>query len=454
MIKRFKARWKFQCSAFLFILSLTVLGFIQRDNTTAILPLYLSAFIGFGLVLHTARSNKEVYILLGITFLATLFQRPELSNDFNRFLWDGEWFTRGVNPYDFRPNQLTGNDAFAESPHLKELFDKMGTLSQQNYSCYPPLTQVFFTITAFLSESSFFGLLILRLLFFGIVCIAIIRSRHAIDSGLLQRKEVWALFLNPLFIVEVFFNVHFEGVMICLLLLSLIQLLQYNIGKGSLLFAAAVHIKLIPLLILPFFWRFFGWKKALLIYVLVFVFVGLFALPWIDSRNYAHFMTSLTLYFKVFEFNSFILHYYLQYGYWKLGWNATMFYGPRLARIAIQCITVLAFYGEIKTTQALFKRMTIAYFMYLILSSTLHPWYILPLLFLSMFTSYIFPIIWSVTVMLSYAFYTKENSASSDILILWIEYLPVLVVFGFELINGGLRNKIGIFNQSRVGTGS
>ena len=454
MIKRCEERWKFTCSAFLFVLSLTALVFIQRENTSALLPLYLFSFLGFGLVLRTYRTNRELYFLLGMTVFASLFQAPELSNDFNRFLWDGEWLTRGVNPYDFRPDQLNQHKAFAISPYLKELYNNMGTLSQQNYSCYPPLTQVFFTIAAFLSESCFVGLLVLRLLFIGIVLLALKSSRHLVDTGILNQKALWFLFLNPLFIVEVFFNLHFEGMMIAFLLIAFGFLMTQKLPFGSLLFAAAIQIKLVPLLLLPFFWRFYGWKKALTIYTIVGLAVVLFFLPWIDFSNHKHFLQSLGLYFQVFEFNSFILYYYLEYGYWKLGWNATMFYGPRLARIAIQCIIVLALYGEFKTTEALFKRMTIAYFIYLLLSSTLHPWYILPLLFLSMFTTYVFPLIWSITVMLSYAFYTEGNSASSDVLFLWIEYLPVIIVFGYEMIRGGLRNKLIFLNQSRVGTGS
>jgi hypothetical protein len=208
------------------------------------------------------------------------------------------------------------------------------------------------------------------------------------------------------------------------------------------------------LLLLPFFWRFYGWKKALTIYALVGLSVVLLFMPWVDLSNYGHFLESLGLYFQVFEFNSFVLYYYLEYGYWKLGWNATMFYGPRLARIAIQFIVVLALYGEFSDVKTLFKRMTIAYFIYLLLSSTIHPWYILPLLMLSIYTNYLFPLVWSFTVFLSYTFYTHGNSASSNELTLWLEYLPVLLVFGYELYVGGMRNRLIYSTQSRFGTGS
>jgi hypothetical protein len=392
--------------------------------------------------------------LLGILAFGGLIFMPELSNDYNRFLWDGEWATRGINPYDHLPDELIRRSEYTQSSYLHELYANMGTLSQNNYSCYPPLTQVFFAIAAFFSESSMGGILVLRILFVVILGLALHFTIKFSQQNQGLGTSIGLIFLNPLFITEVYFNLHFEGMMIASLLLAFVFLLTQRFGLGSLLFAAAVQVKLVPLLLLPFFWRFYGWKKALTIYTLVGVSVVLLFMPWIDLSNYRHFLESLGLYFQVFEFNSFILHYYLEYGYWKLGWNATMFYGPRLARIAIQFIVVLALYGEFSDVKTLFKRMTIAYFIYLLLSSTIHPWYILPLLMLSIYTNYLFPLVWSFTVFLSYTFYTHGNSASSNELTLWLEYLPVLLVFGYELYVGGMRNRLIYSTQSRFGTGS
>ncbi len=454
MIKRFEERWKFKCSAFLFVLTLLSVAFIDRQHHWVLFTVYFLSFTAYIGVIRTHRSDKDMFMLFGILALGSLFFMPELSNDYNRFLWDGEWATRGVNPYGHLPAELLRRSEYTQGKYLHELYANMGGLSRNNYSCYPPITQVFFAVAAFFSESSFGGMLVLRLLFSGMLSLVLHFTLKFSKQNQLQRTAIWLLFLNPLFIIEVYFNLHFEGMMIAFLLIAFGFLLHKRLALGSLFFAAAVQIKLIPLLLLPFFWRFFGWKKALTIYTIVGLAVVLLFLPWIDLSNYKHFLQSLGLYFQVFEFNSFILYYYLEYGYWKLGWNATLFYGPRLARIAIQFITVLALYGEFKTPEALFKRMTIAYFIYLLLSSTLHPWYILPLLLLSMYTNYLFPLVWSCTVFLSYTFYTQGNSASSNELILWLEYLPILVVFGYEMIRGGLRNKATLENYSRVGTGS
>ena len=454
MIKRFGERWKFKCSAFLFVLTLLSLGFIDRQHHWLLFSVYFVSFTAFIGVIRNHESIKELIILLGIFALGGLFFIPELSNDYNRFLWDGEWATRGVKPYDHLPTELLHRSAYVQSSYLHELYANMGTLSQNNYSCYPPLTQFFFAIAAFFSESSLGGILILRILFAGILALALPFATKFSERNQVLGTSIGLLFLNPLFIMEVYFNLHFEGMMIALLLIAFVFLLSQQLTLGSLLFAAAVQIKLVPLLLLPFFWRFYGWKKALTIYTVVGLAVLLLFMPWIDLYNYRHFLESLGLYFQVFEFNSFILYYYLEYGYWKLGWNATLFYGPRLARIAIQFIIVLALYGEFNDAKTLFKRMTIAYFIYLLLSSTIHPWYILPLLMLSMYTNYLFPLVWSFTVFLSYTFYSKGNTASSNELLLWVEYLPVLLVFGYELYVGGVRDRWIYSAQSRFGTGS
>jgi alpha-1,6-mannosyltransferase len=454
MIKRFEERWKFKCSAFLFVLTLFTIGYIDRQQHWLLFSVYFLSFTAFIGVLRNHESNKELFILLGIFALGGLFLMPELSNDYNRFLWDGEWAMRGVNPYDHVPTELLHRSAYTQSSYLHGLYENMGTLSQNNYSCYPPLTQVFFAIAAFFSESTMGGILVLRLLFAGMLALALHFATKYFEHHQDLGTYIGLLFLNPLFITEVYFNLHFEGMMIAFLLLAFGFLMTQQLVLGSLLFAAAVQIKLVPFLLLPFFWRFYGWKKALTLYTFVGLVVLLLFMPWIDLSNYRHFLESLGLYFQVFEFNSFILYYYLEYGYWKLGWNATLFYGPRLARIAIQFIVVLALYGEFSDVKTLFKRMTIAYFIYLILSSTIHPWYILPLLMLSMYTNYLFPLVWTFTVFLSYTFYSKGNNASSNELILWLEYLPVLLVLGYELYVGGIRDRWIYPVQSRFGTGS
>jgi hypothetical protein len=64
---------------------------------------------------------------------------------------------------------------------------------------------------------------------------------------------------------------------------------------------------------------------------------------------------------------------------------------------------------------------------YYFTASTVHPWYLATPLFLSIFTKYRFPIIWTIVVIFSYQAYSnipwKEN--------LWLVTLEYGILFGF-----------------------
>ena len=70
---------------------------------------------------------------------------------------------------------------------------------------------------------------------------------------------------------------------------------------------------------------------------------------------------------------------------------------------------------------------------YYLLSSTVHPWYLIFLLGLGLFTKYRFPLAWSVLAILSY--YAYSNPAYTENLwLLGIEYFLVIALFIYELM--------------------
>ena len=90
----------------------------------------------------------------------------------------------------------------------------------------------------------------------------------------------------------------------------------------------------------------------------------------------------------------------------------------------------------------LFKKITIAFFVYLIFSSTLHPWYVLPLLAFSLFTNYAFPLAWSFVIFFSYVFYEYvDNSVWQVRVVSTIEYALVIGLFVWEMVKGGVRRS-------------
>jgi len=318
---------------------------------------------------------------------------------------------------------------------MQEIYAGIGLQSQRNFSCYPPINQFYFIISTAFSDSLVVNTFILKLLIVITEFIGAFFLIKLLKNLNIETSRMWLLYLNPLWIIECTGNTHFEGVMISFLFIAFYYLQKSKVLLGGLFFAIAVQIKLIPLIILPFFYRYLGWKKAFFFYSLTIFLVLSFGVIQLDSENIYNFADSLRQYFQVFEFNSLVLYQYIQYGIWKTGWNMTKTYSPQLSMIALYFIFTLALWGEIKDWGKLFTRITIAFFIYLLLSSTLHPWYILPLLAFSIFTNYRFPVVWTLLIFFSYIFYQFDDSSSFAVrAINLIEYTTVLGWFIWELI--------------------
>jgi hypothetical protein len=82
-----------------------------------------------------------------------------------------------------------------------------------------------------------------------------------------------------------------------------------------------------------------------------------------------------------------------------------------------------------KIIQSFFWILTI----YFLMSTTVHPWYITTLVFLSCFTNYKFALAWSATIFFSYFAYHKSGVESNTLFEL-IEYVSVGIVLLFEHI--------------------
>jgi len=78
--------------------------------------------------------------------------------------------------------------------------------------------------------------------------------------------------------------------------------------------------------------------------------------------------------------------------------------------------------------------LTIYYF----ISPTVHPWYVIFLVTLTIFTTYRYALLWSAVVVLSYFAYSKPDF-KEDLWLLFIEYILVYTYLIYEII--AHRNK-------------
>lgn len=399
---------------------------------------YALSFAGYIFLIYF-KKNISFNFFLGLFVLLSsicfLFV-PNLSVDFWRFLWDGELISNGINPFDFTPLELQEN-GFINSDYRQELFTGLSDLSKKNYSCYPPINQFYFWISTIFTDSVAVNLFLMR---FSILLTEIIGLIYLMKSFKLlkiEQNRVWILFLNPLFLIETIGNVHFEGVMLSWLIVAFYFILQKKWLLAGLFFSVAVQIKLVPLILLPFILRYLGWTKSIGMYSITLIGVFLFSLILIGTDNYLNFFQSLQLYFRSFDFNSLIYHNYMEYWKGVFGFYPNRTYGFKLTQIPIFFILVLAFFDENPSSQRMFNRMLFGFFIYLLFTSTVHPWYVLTLLTIGVFTKYSFPIWWTFLVFVSYFFYQNGDVNSFEVrLSVHLEYLILLLIVLVELIRG------------------
>lgn len=383
--------------------------------------------------------QKEIYgekllFASGILFrLVFLFSLPALSNDFFRFVWDGRLIINGLNPFLHLPRDIINQPVGILIDPGWELFEGMGHLQPENYSCYPAFNQFLFGLASLIFPHSIIGNVVMLRLIIVLFDVATFFFIKKILTRLgMNKRLAFLYFLNPLTIIELTGNLHFEGVMIFFLAASLYCLIKTRYTLSALLLAFSVSVKLIPLIFLPLFFRKLGWKKSVIYYLTVFIVTGLLFLPFIDQGLISNIFSSLDLYFRSFEFNASIYYIVREIGYAVKGWNIIATAGPAMAVLVFLSVVSLAIFRKNENNKALITSMLFAVAIYYFLSTTVMPWYVLTLLFLSVFTPYRFVLLWSFTLILSYKTYSNPVWQEN----LWlniIEYVPVYLLMFWEL---------------------
>ena len=370
---------------------------------------------------------------LGVIFrLIFLFSIPNLSQDFYRFIWDGQLIINGLNPYLFTPNELinTHHTLFTQ---MEPLYKGMGALSAQHFSNYPPIHQLSFVIAALIYKNSILGSIIIFRIIIILADIGIlIYGKKLLELLKLPTQNIFYYFLNPLVIIELTGNLHFEALMLFFLVVSLYFLCKQKLIHSAIFMGFSILTKLLPVFFLPLLIYRFKFKKILLYSLLVIGCITVLCLPFFEFQFLKNYSNTIGLWFTNFEFNS---------SFYSLGKSLmSKFFGIQLIDF-MPCIipflmVVFVLYFSLQKTanpkkilQSFFWILTI----YFLVSTTVHPWYITTLVFLSCFTNYIFVLVWSATIFFSYFAYQKSGVDTNKIFE-FIEYFSFGIVLLFELI--------------------
>ena len=117
-----------------------------------------------------------------------------------------------------------------------------------------------------------------------------------------------------------------------------------------------------------------------------------------------------------------------------LGYNPIAATGWLLPLTGMIVIFTLSFFGNKAGLQRSAGRMVVIGTVYLLFATTVHPWYLIPVIALSVISRFTFPIVWSLLIALSYSAYSNPGYTENGWL-LSIEYAVVLTWFLLELVN-------------------
>lgn len=167
----------------------------------------------------------------------------------------------------------------------------------------------------------------------------------------------------------------------------------------------------------------------------------LFFLPFFHSLDFSTYIATIQLWFKQFEFNGSIYYLIRSLGYQWKGYNIIRQWGEIVPWILLCWVLFFAFYKKKKTAKEIFSAMLILLSGYYFIASIVHPWYLVNLILLGVFTSYRFPMVWGAAVIVSYFTYSTP-SFTENMWLIGLEYGLVYGVFWWEW-----RNKKALFHH-------
>jgi hypothetical protein len=313
----------------------------------------------------------------------------------------------------------------------------MGELHAKNFSNYPPINQIFFALAAILGGGSILGSIIVMRLMLILADIGVLYFGRKLLQNLNQSTHMafW-YFLNPLVIIELTGNLHFEGVMLFFLVWALFLISKKKWPIAAPIYSLSIMVKLVPLIFLPIFLKYFRFKKSMLFYAFVAVGCIVLLLPFYSPSFVDNYAETLKLWFSNFEFNASIYNIVKKIAvthYESKPWELIESYGKIIAKVILALVLLIAFLRKNQTLESVITAMVLALSSYYFLSSTVHPWYIVFLLGVSLFTKYRFPLVWSLAIVLSYQAYSNPDY-KENLWLLAVEYILVYGFFVYEMI--------------------
>jgi hypothetical protein len=272
-----------------------------------------------------------------LPFLALL---PTLSDDFQRYLWEGWVQLQGYSPYRHSPAELMAL-GLDHSSGVKVGHPNMSAV-------YPPLAQLLFRLVAFFQPH--------WLEWKGAILLAAAWTWWRFPAA---RENL----LSPLVLVEAAWNGHLDFFALPLLYAMLLALERKQALRVGALLGSLAAFKILPLLWLPFLLQPFAGKERLRLIGAVLGVLFLAYLPFLDDG--LALFTSLRTYASTWSFNNGLFHLF------------NLLFSERVTR-AILALLLLGGAAQVYFLPISTAGKLAGFWMVLITCSpTFYPWYLL-----------------------------------------------------------------------------
>ena len=387
-------------TSFTVLIYVVLLYFIPRSNFFATYAAFLFLFAAYFCIIKAANifSLKFCIGLAVFLRLIAVFSLPALSDDYFRFIWDGKMLLHHINPFAFTPAEYLSAHP---GNQLQFLYNNLITESQQAYTIYPAVLQYIFAVAVKLFPGNIYGaVVIMKLFIFCAECFTLYGLwLLAKLKNISSRKILWYA-LNPMVIIELTGNVHFEALMICFLIFTFYFLEKNRITMLALCWALAICSKLLPVMLAPLFLMYLGFWRFFKTGFLTLLFSAIIFIPLIDDQLLSHLGDSVKKYYNLFEFNGSFYYLFVRIGELFSDKDYTAEIAFALGVMAFVTIILIPFIRLKK--ELIYEKALWIFFVYFLSAAMVHPWYITTLVALGVISKSKFPVVFSLLILLSY----------------------------------------------------
>src|SRR5579863_3421996 len=182
--------------------------------------------------------------------LAVLLAPPYLSDDINRYVWDGRVEGAGINPYRYIPSD----------PHLEALRDELifPHVNRSDYAptIYPPVAEYIFYLGTRVSES----LIAMKGALLALELAAVLLLMRLLRDWGLPRERLLIYVWHPLVLWEFAGSGHIDAAVVTFVALALWARRRQAAWLTGSALAAAALVKFFPAVLFPALYRRWDWR--------------------------------------------------------------------------------------------------------------------------------------------------------------------------------------------------